>query len=123
MNWKLALATWITMFLASLALAPKAFGKKPSVYDNWPDAVFKYNCGGRNDHGTVWKIASCSDKRFITIDCDGNIWWLKTSGTNKTSSVIEEQILYTAERYKKATNIMKKTIKDNKLVVKEWFNK
>ena len=84
----------------------------------WPTSILTKAC----KDVPCWRIGNYDT--FIVIDCSGNLWWFKTSGSNKTSSIIEEQLLYTAKDIIDAVKVMKDTIQQHNIPVekKSWMD-
>lgn len=114
--------TWLVwgIIIGLIILIMSATGRCEE--NEWPTAINKYKC--KDGLRTTWMVGGCANV-YITIDCKGNIWWLKTSGKKATSSVVEEQILYTGESLAKALKVWTDTVKQHDIPAKEirWWEK
>lgn len=85
--------------------------------DGFPKSIYKYSCKS----SPVWRLGGCNHV-YSVVDCEGNIWWLLTSGSEETASVIKEQILFTAKNVMEAAKIMQDTIDEHKIPAKKgWW--
>lgn len=107
-----AVLIWASIIFLTI-FAVKLFAEEE---ETWPESIKKYSC----DKAAMWKI--CGGIIYLTIDCDGNVWWLRTPNDSPTASVIEEKIVYRGVGKGQSQKIVEETIKNNDIKSsKSWM--